>query len=40
MLAVSKETLMKFFPDPYPLSQGFMDASASGYQEILVKYRQ
>ena len=34
VVAISKETLMKYIPGPYPVSDGFVDVPVSGYPVI------
>ena len=39
VISVSKETLMKYIPGPYPVPDGFVDIPASGYPVIPKKYQ-
>ena len=39
VISVSKETLMKYIPGPYPIPDGFVDVPVNGYPVIPEKYR-
>lgn len=39
IISVTKETLMKHIPGPYPKPDGFIDVPVSGYPVIPQKYR-
>lgn len=39
VISISKETLMKYIPGPYPIPEGFVDVPVSGHPVIPAEYR-